>query len=192
MQNKQQPFWPDNSIYFLTGSTFLHYPYFREWKQKQIILNQFKKIRAELGIPVSAYSISINHYHAKFYLEKGIYLSKVKQLIHGGTSFYYKNKYKPKYEEIWQDSKTIIITSEEMNWKVDGYTDGNLLKHKEVNTFQELKENPFSSFKYRAEKYGDEFARNLVRGVIITEEDSEGEVDMGKLQKIKIDLPNRG
>jgi len=37
-----------------------------------------------------------------------------------------------------------------MDWKVTGYIIGNLLKHKEVGTFNELKQNKFSSFWFTA------------------------------------------
>lgn len=87
MPNKENPYWPNNTTYFLTGSTFLHYPYFREDGQKQILLNQIRKVEEKLRISIPIYSIAINHYHIKFYLKNGLDLSKIKQLIHGGTSY---------------------------------------------------------------------------------------------------------
>lgn len=166
-------YWPDDSMYFLTGSTFLHYPYFKTGEQKQIVLNQIKKIKNILKIPMTAYSIAVNHYHLKFYLEKGLNLAKVKQFMHGGTTFGYRKKNKMKYKDLWQSKKTLVITSDEMDWRITGYIIGNLLKHKEVNTFDELKNNPFSSYKFIAEKYGDENAQELVRKVIDIREDVE-------------------
>lgn len=183
-------YWPDNTIYFLTGATFIHHPYFREDKQKQIVLNQIKKIKKNLNIPISAYSIAINHYHLEFYLEKGLDLTRIKQLMHGGTTFEYKKEYSMKYTDMWQSSKVFQVTSEEMYWNIMGYTIGNLLKHKEVSTFDELKNNPFSSYNYIAAKYGDEFAQELVYSVIGLEENSEGIVDLSKLGTIKIVKPS--
>jgi len=78
------PYWPDNSMYFLTDSTFLHFPFFQKEEQKIIVLNQIKKIKTQLEIPVSDYSIAVNHYHIKFYLKNGIDMKKVKQLLRGG------------------------------------------------------------------------------------------------------------
>jgi len=75
----------------------------------------------------------------KFYLEKGLELAKVKQLMHGGLTFAYREKYKMKYADMWQSKKTLLIASDEMDWKTTGYIIGNLLKHKEVSTFEELK-----------------------------------------------------
>ena len=187
--NKIKSYWQDNSIYFLTGSTFLHYPYFKTSEQKQIVLEQIKKVKNKLKIPVIAFSISINHYHLKFYLEKGLNLAKVKQLMHGGTTFEYKKEYKMKYEDMWQSKKTLVITSDKMDWKTTGYIIGNLLKHKEVSTFEELKNNLFSSYRFTAEKYGDENAQELVRQVIDVSEDIEGEVDFEGLEKLKIVRP---
>ena len=87
-----------------------------------------------------------------------------------------------KYKEMWQSSKALRVTSEEMDWKVTGYIIGNLLKHKEVNTFKELRNDPFSSYSHTAEKYGEELARELVYSVIDTSEDGDGLVDMGDLR----------
>ena len=41
----KDPYWPDNTIYFYTDSAFLHYPYFKTDEQKQIVLDQIKKIK---------------------------------------------------------------------------------------------------------------------------------------------------
>jgi len=187
--NKTKSYWQDNSIYFLTGSTFLHYPYFKTSEQKEIVLEQIKKIKNKLKIPVIAFSIAINHYHLKFYLERGLDLAKVKQLMHGGLTFAYRKKYKMKYEDMWQSKKTLLITSDKMDWKTTGYIIGNLLKHKEASIFEELKNNPFSSYKFIAEKYGNENAREIVRQVINVDEDIEGGVDFESLKRLKIIRP---
>ena len=163
MTKESQPYWPNNNIYFLTGSTFLHHPYFKEDKQKQLLLSQIKKVKNDLNIPISAYSIAINHYHLKFYLKNGLDLARVKQLIHGGTFFLYKKEYNLKHNNLWQSSHILIVTSEEMDIKITAYIGGNLIKHKEVSTFQELGNNQFSSYKYFKEKRGDQFAQKLVQ-----------------------------
>ncbi len=179
------PIWPDNTIYFLTDSTFLHFPYFKTDEQKQIVLDQIKKINKELGIPVSDYSIAINHYHLKFYLEFGSNLAKVKQLLRGGISYEYRKRYKFPYKEMWQTRKVIQINSEKMNWKISGYIIGNLLKHKEVSTFDELIENQFSSYWYMVKKYGDDEMRQLVYSVIDIDEDTWGIVNIEQLDKTR-------
>ena len=186
---ENSPYWPDNSTYFLTDSTFLHFPYFNKEEQKIIVLNQIKKIKTQLSIPISDYSIAINHFHIKFYLKNGVDMSKVKQLLRGGISFEYRKKYKMQYKEMWQTRKIVRIISQEMNYKISGYIIGNLLKHKRVSTFNELKENEFSSYWYMADKYGDGMARELVRGVININEDISGEVDLEELSEIKIKYP---
>ena len=187
---KITPYWPNDTTYFLTGTCFLHYPYFKEDAQKQILLNQIKKVEEELHIPISAYSITINHYHIKFYLDKGIELAKVRQVIHGGTSFQYRKTNKMAHKEMWQGSKALRITDEEMDWKVTGYIIGNLLKHKEVNTFEELNENRFSSYKDTVEEFGEEMARDLVYSVIDLEEDVEKGLDLEGLKGAKAPKPS--
>lgn len=189
MPNKESPYWPNNTTYFLTGSTFLHYPYFKEDEQKQILLNQISKVERQLKIPISIFSISINHYHLKFYLENGLYLAKIKQLIHGGTAYEYRKVFKMKYKEMWQSSKTFQITSEEMDWKVTGYIAGNLLKHKEVSTLNELKQSPFSCYQDLVNKYSESLINNLIYSVIDVKENTEGEINMDVLKEAKASIP---
>lgn len=182
---QDEPFWPNKSVYFLTDSTFLHFPYFNSYEQKLIVLEQIKKINKKLSIPISAFSIAINHYHLKFFLEKGLDIVKVKQLLRGGISFEYRKNFSTPYKDLWQTRKTIIVLSQEMDYKVTGYIIGNLLKHKEVGTFDDLKENEFSSYCYTAEKYGDDYAREIVGSVIDIDEDTWGGVDLKNLSKLK-------
>ena len=183
---ESEPYWPNNSIYFLTDSTFLHFPYFRTDEQKQIVLNQIKKINTQIGVPVSDYSIAINHYHIKFYLKNGLDLKRIKQLLRDGISYEYRKRYRLPYKEMWQTRKVIWIASEKMNWKVSGYIIGNLLKHKEVSTFEELKQNRFSSYWYMAKKYGDEEMRHLVYSVIDISEDGRGAINLEFLEEADI------
>lgn len=181
---QDEPFWPDKSTYFLTDSTFLHFPYFNSYEQKSIVLNQIKKINKQLSIPVSAFSIAINHYHIKFYLEKGLDIIKVKQPLRGGISYEYRKKYKMPYNNMWQTRKIIIVLSQKMDYKVTGYVIGNLLKHKEAGTFKDLMQNDFSSYQYTAEKYGDDAAREMVGKVINVNEDVWGGIDFEELSKL--------
>lgn len=178
-------YWPNNSTYFLTASTFLHFPYFRTFKAKQIVLKQIMKVKECFDIPEIIFSIAINHYHIKFHLRNGLILAKIKQIMHGGTSFEYRKASSPKYKEMWQSTKTVLVPSEEVDLRVTGYIIGNLLKHKEVSTFQELKRNPFSSYGKIAEKYGEKFAKGLVYEVIDVDEDAEGFVDFEELERLE-------
>jgi hypothetical protein len=185
---RSRPYWPNQSIYFLTGTTYLHYPYFREFAQKQILLNQINKIIELLPLDKNqmVYSIAMNHYHLKCYLENGLLIAKIKQLLHGGTSFHYKNQYSMKYKDLWQGSHILRITSEEMDWKVTGYIIGNLLKHKEVNTLEELQNNPFSSYRTIVEKYGKEVAEQLIYRFIDVDEQNNGLIKLTNLNSIKL------
>jgi hypothetical protein len=172
------PYWPDESIYFLTDSTFLHYPYFKTDAQKEIILNQIKKIYHNLKIPVSAYSIASNHYHLKIYLEKGLDLAKVKQLLRGGISYEYKKRFGMDHKEMWQNWKVIRVGNEAASHKITGYIIGNLIKHKEVNSFTELKENKFSSCWFTVKSLGEQISYDLICQVIDVDEDKFGVVDV--------------
>jgi hypothetical protein len=178
---ERECFWPDNSIYFLTDSTFLHFPYFNSEAKKKIVLDQIVKIKTQLNIPIQSYSIAVNHYHIKFYLKNGNDLKKVKQLLRGGISYLYRKNFKMPYGDMWQSRKIIWVKSELMDWKVSGYIAGNLLKHKEIGTFKELRKSRFSSFWNLVEKYGENEAIDIVRGVINVNEDARGEVDIDKL-----------
>ncbi len=178
--------WTDQSTYFLTGSTFLHYPYFNEPNKKLTLLNQIYKIKRKLNISKIIYSIAINHYHLKFYLEKGSDLAVIKKYLHGGTTFEYKKKYKLKYEDMWQPPKTLKILSEEMDWKVTGYIIGNLLKHKEVSKIEHLAGNIFCSYDEFVKEYGKEVAKDLIYKVINVAENADDEIDFGEMNELKL------
>ncbi|MDD5731383.1 MAG: transposase [Patescibacteria group bacterium] len=174
--------WPDETTYFITSSTFLHYPYFKTDEQKQIVLGRIKGLKNKFNCLVSAYSVAINHYHLKIYLEKGSDIPKIKQYLNGGITFLYKKNFKIKYDEFWQSCKVLKIEDEEISQRVSAYIAGNLLKHKEVSTFNELLENPFSSFAFMSDKYGEDLVRELIYDSIDIEEDKEGIVDIKKLK----------
>ncbi|MFC1612971.1 hypothetical protein ACFL23_01430 [Patescibacteria group bacterium] len=182
---KQNSVWPDGSIYFLTDSTFIHFPYFRTAEQKQIVLNQIKKLENKVDIKVEDYSIAMNHYHLKFYLERGADFAKVKQLLRGGISYEYRKRYKVPYREMWQSGKVLILKSEKISWRVSGYIIGNLLKHKEISTFSELRESEFSTYRYKVEIHGDSEMRGLVCSIINVNEDAWGVVDIQTLYGAK-------
>lgn len=183
LPKKQKIIWPDNAFYFLTTSTFLHYPYFKEPEQKQIVLNKFKQIKNIFNIPFQAHSIAINHFHTMFYLKSGKTMTQLKNILHSGLSREYKKIYQVKYKNFWQTTKTYYIKNEKMYWKVIGYIIGNLLKHREVSRFEDLKESPFSSYGYYAKKYSDQTMQELIRGVININEDNEGIINFKQLDQ---------
>ncbi len=113
-------------------------------------------------------------------------MTKVKIMLHSGISREYRKKYQVPYKEFWQSTKTLYIKDEESSWRITGYIAGNLLKHREVSTFVELESNPFSSYKYIAEKLSGPIAQELVRSVINVDESIEGEVDIGELNKVRL------
>ena len=192
LPKKQKILWPDSTYYFLTSSTFLHYPYFREINQKQIVLNKIKEINQVLNISILDYSIAINHLHLKFFLEDGKLMRQLKIMLHSGISREYRKIYEVKYKEFWGSTRAYYIKTEKASWKVSGYIIGNLLKHREVSTFEELKENPFSSYRDFAEKFGEEATKDLVYSVIKVDEDAEGVVDLKGLKNIDSTLPMAG
>ncbi|NQU77174.1 hypothetical protein HQ544_00590 [Candidatus Falkowbacteria bacterium] len=183
---KQKLYWPDNMEYFLTTSTYLHYPYFKEDNQKQIVLNKIKEVKQVLSVPVLAYSIAINHFHLKFFLELGKNITKIKNILHSGISREYRKRYKVPYEKFWQQARIFYIKDDEASWKISGYINGNLLKHREESTFEELKNNQFTSFWNFRKVYGDKEARRVIYNVIDISESAEGEIDINSLNKLVI------
>jgi REP element-mobilizing transposase RayT len=178
--------WENDSTYFLTGSTFLHYPYFNVPEKKLILLNQIRKIKEKFNLAQLDYSIAINHYHLKFHLKNGNDLANIKKILHGGTSFLYKQKYDLKYKDIWQPPKTVKIFSDEVSWKVTGYIIGNLIKHKEVSKIDQLEENVFCSYKKFIQEYNKETAKDLIHRVINVYENADNWVDFKELENLKI------
>lgn len=186
LPEKQKIVWPDNKYYFLTSSTYLHYPYFKQPDQKQIILNSIKKLQSEYSIPVQDFSIAINHHHLMFYADKGEKVTLVKRFLKNNVSREYRKIYKVPYSEMWHSTRVFWVKDNKMFWGVRGYLTGNLLKHKEVSGFQELYDNPFSSFKYTADKFGFDALKELVMSVIEVKEDSFGEVDVEGMGELDI------
>lgn len=176
-------------IYFLTGSTFLHYPYFKDDQDKEILLDQIKKLKKEKGIQICAYSIQMNHYHIIINAKTDTDVALVKQYMHGGTSHRYRLRHKNVYNEIWGTKKTIRVWNEDMYWKIIGYVCGNLLKHRELGTFEELKDSWFSSYGYFARKYGDEMMKEIVYRVIDVDENAENSIEMEEMKEVKIRKP---
>ena len=64
------------------------------------------------------------------------------------------------------------------------------MKHKEVNTLEELQENPFSSYRTIVEKYGKEVAEQLVYRFIDVDEQNNGLINLTDLQGIKLSSTN--
>jgi len=177
------PFWPPNSFYFITSKTFLGEKIFNDYHKKKIVLEQIHKAVKKLNIPIYAYSIAENHYHALLYFNDFKKHSKFKQIVNGGSAFLYNKKYHTENEfgKMWLDSRSLIVYNQKSLLRVIGYIAGNLLKHKEVEYFRELKKCPFSSYRQLVEEIGDEEAENIVRRVIKVEEDNDYLIDLGKL-----------
>ena len=181
LTSKHKIIWHDEMHYFLTNSTYLHYPYFKEEEQKQIVLNFIKKLKLEYGIPIQAFSILINHFHLMFHAKVGKEVGLIKNFLKGNITREYSRQYNVPYKNIWGSTKVLWIKDEKMLYGVQGYINGNLLKHKEESNFQGLLENPFSSFQYYADKYGFEYAKEMVLNSINVEESADGEVDIKKI-----------
>lgn len=186
LPEKQKIIWPDDRYYFLTNSTYLHYPYFKQPDQKQIILNSIKKLQSKYSIPVQDFSIMMNHCHLMFYADKGEKVSFVKRFLKNNVSREYRENYKVPHSEMWHSTRVFWVKDDKMFWGVRGYITGNLLKHKEVSGFQELYDNSFSSFKYTADKFGFDTLRELVKSVIEVKEDSYGEVDVEGIEELNL------
>ncbi|MCK5459679.1 transposase [Candidatus Parcubacteria bacterium] len=186
LPEKRKIVWSDDKYYFLTNSTYLHYPYFKQPDQKQIVLNSIKKLQSKYSIPVQDFSIAINHSHLMFYADKGKKVSLVKRFLKNNVSREYRESYQVPYSEMWHSTRVFWVKDDKMFWGVRGYITGNLLKHKEVSGFQELYDNPFSSFKYTADKFGFDTLRELVKSVIEVKEDSYGDVDVEGMEELEL------
>ena len=186
LPHKNRITWPDNSVFFTTSSTFLHYPFFREFNQKMIVLDKIKQVGNIEGMEVIAYSIAMNHFHLLTHVRKGLAITKMKTLLHSGISREYRKAFNVPYPDFWQNSRTLWIKDEKAYWSVLGYTAGNLLKHKEVGSFKELLESPFSSFSILSQEHGLETSREIVTAVIAVEESAEGAIDIEEISACEI------
>lgn len=179
MPHSQKIEWPDQCHFFLTVSTALHYPYFQEPEQKSLVLESIKYLKVKWRIPIEAYAILINHIHLMFYAKHGRQASSVKRFLQSNISREYKKRFPVKYKNFWQSIRVLwIYPRDEVYWAVMGYIIGNLLKHREVNTFNELYDDSFCSFQYIADKYGFDFACNIVRNAVAVPESADAEVKL--------------
>ncbi len=175
------PYWPADSLYFITSKVSLNKKIFDNYKKKKIVLSQIKKAVEQLSIRIFAYSISMNHYHVLLHINNYEKHGQFKQIVNGGSAYLYNKSLRETEERLgkmWLDSKSLIINNEKSLLNVIGYISGNLLKHKEVKNFQELKRCPFSSYRQMVLKYGDEEAELIVRRVIDTEESEDCLIDL--------------
>jgi len=161
-------YWEPDHYYFLTSSTFLHYPLFNSFDAKKIVLDRILQVENSL-MSCFGYSVAVNHQHSIFKPQTSEDFSKAKKIINGGSAYDYNKKFPLKIKNknyFWGDVKTLKILGEETYWKIIGYVSGNLLKHREVKSFKELYNSPFSSFRKVVDEYGMRFAQDLVLNVI--------------------------
>ena len=167
-------FWLPNSFYFITSKTFLGAKLFDNYNKKKIIIKQIKKAVNLLNVSIYAYSIAENHYHVLLYLDDFSKHSKFKQIVNGGSAFFYNKSFpRERIGKMWLDSKALLVYNQESLFRVIGYIAGNLLKHREAKNFLELKLSPFSSYRQLVKEYGDEVAEDIVGRVIEIKEDED-------------------
>jgi len=152
----------DEKYYFITCRTLDKKEYFKSDSVKQIVLNNFIKIRKEFNLEEFIYSILNNHYHFLTYLKLGKDLGKIMQLINGNIS---KELNLDLNYSLWDKYHDRMIKSEKSYYKIIGYIIGNPLKHKLVKNFDELVNYKFCSFKDVAEKYNEQGAIELISKV---------------------------
>ena len=176
-------FWPSDAYYFVTSKTFLSDKFFNDYNKKKIVLDQIRKAVKLLNIPIYAYSIAQNHHHSLLYFDNYKKHAKFKQIVNGGSAFIYNRRYKSEgsISKIWFDSRSLIVYNLKSFSNVIGYIAGNLLKHKEIKDFLELKQCPFSSYRQLVKQIDDYAAEDIVSRVIKIEEDEDFLIDINKM-----------
>lgn len=177
--------WPGGMYYFMTNAAFLHRPYFRQDEQKQLVKNFLKELQERWRVSIQAYAIPMNHNHLMFYAGEEGRVTFVKKFLKGNITREYRRMWGEPGQEIWQSTKVYWMRDDDSYWRVIGYIVGNLIKHKEVSTFRELYEYPYSSFKYVVDTYGWGEAIRMVKEVIDAPEDAYGVVDFKKLKSLR-------
>ena len=151
-------FFLDNNYFFITSKTFESRNYFESYKNRQIALDQLRKVEIKFQLLFDAYSILFNHYHLLFYLPKGINLPKIIQVLNGGISYRIKDVPKP----MWQKYCIRNISTESSFYNVQGYVLGNPLKHALVNNIDELENYSFCNYKEKVKEFGKETIDDLI------------------------------
>ena len=171
----------DDVYCFLTTATRWHENYLAQAHQKEILLQQILKARDKFGFYLCGFSIMDSHYHCLFYLKKGYNLSRIAQLINGGSS-YIINKQAKTQRSIWDNYWSVLIRDDKIFYNVLGYVIANPLKHGLVKNFEELGKYPFGNYEKVVQKYGKETVKDMINNVILLNWE-EGSID--KLAKAR-------
>lgn len=150
----------DDTTYFITARTVDRKKYFNAPKKKNIIIQQINKAKKKFGFSIYAWVILDNHYHLLIHIKEKGDLSKIFQIVNGGSSFEL-NKHLKENNKIWERYWDWVIDSEDMFWEKFRYTIINPYKHQIVKSISELPNYPFSSFKQNMKQHGKDFIFGL-------------------------------
>jgi len=160
----------DNSYYFITVPTVDQYSFFDTPEKKSIILDRINKSKQTFKLNDFNFGIISNHYHFVSYFKSGKIIPKFLQMINGGSAYYF-NKLTNNKRSIRDEYHIYLIENEILLNKVRGYVVGNPLKHKEVKTFKELREYPFSSYALLVKTLDEESIQKILRSVILLDDE---------------------
>lgn len=77
----------DRTVYFITARTIKKIYYFNTSEKRQILKDKLFKVVSRSNFTLYAWVILENHYHILIKIKQGKDLSKIIQLLHGGSSF---------------------------------------------------------------------------------------------------------
>jgi len=150
----------DDTTYFITARTYSRRKYFDTPVKKKIIIRQINRAKTKYGFLIYAWVILDNHYHFLIHIKKAGDLSKIMQIINGGSSFELNKAIKENFK-IWDRYWDWIIESEEIFWDKFRYIITNPYKHGVIKSIADLPNYPFSSFNQNVKQYGKDFIFGL-------------------------------
>ena len=152
----------DKSYYFVTCRTTDGKEYLRTDEAKDVIFNNFIRVKNLFSLEYLDFVILNNHFHFAVFINNSSDLPKMMQLINGNTSKQLNLKLSYR---LWGKYYERLIKSEKSFFKISGYIAGNPLKHKLVKNFDELERYKYGSFGNLVADYGKIGAIEIVTAV---------------------------
>lgn len=154
-------FYLNHNYYFITCRTFNKESLFINDEFRQMVLDVLLNTADKLNFKFEAYSILSNHYHLLFYLDSGVDLKRIMQMINGSVS-YRLNQIRSTHGSVWDQYHNKNVIGEEAYYKVLGYILGNPFKHGLVENIQQLKDYKYCNYNKKAAELGEDTVTDII------------------------------
>ncbi len=141
----------NDTVYFITAHIYQKKTHLSDPRNKELLLNIFRKILDEFNFQLLAWVILDNHYHIQFKTKSGDDLVKAMRRIHINCAYSLNKLEKKEGRKLFQNFWDTCIRNKDEFYRYFNYIHYNPVKHGIV---EEMSEYPFSSFHYWQEQKG--------------------------------------